>query len=127
MPDAPSRLGAAVEHTLGQLTDDAPASPPPPVSARVSAQDGAIVVTSDGATITVELTEPLRLDATRLAAELTRAANAALEQARAAFLTQLDDAPAGPTSLAGLGEELAAAYDAELRALDARIDRLAPQ
>lgn len=127
MPHEPSPLSAAARETLSGLTDITTAALPEPCTARISAQDGAIVVISDGASVTVELTHPIRLDAARLSEEITKAANEALEQARTQMWERDDGSPGAATSLTELGSRLVDAYDAELRDLDERIDRLAGQ
>lgn len=122
----PSPLSAALDETLAGLPEIDVAFAPEPVHARASRHEGAIVVSSDGTGIRVELSHPIRLDAETLADELTSAANEALAEAQSQVLAAI----AGPGGadlgrIRQLGSELGAAYDAELRQLDARIARMA--
>lgn len=119
VPEQP--LSDAVARTLdaAQATVDAP---PEPARVEVARHEGALSVVSDGATVEIRLTDPVRLDAARLSEELTAMCNEALAKARDEVL-----AGTGTTAvdLQRLSDELTHGLDAQLRELDERIERLA--
>lgn len=123
----PTPLPAAVDGLFDRLAQaETPRSDFEPVEVRVSSQDGAIVVTSDGTRVHVELSDPIRLDAATLSEELNAAVNDALAGAQERALEQLDHAqPPDGAGLAALGRELVDAYRAEMQALDERIAKVA--
>ncbi|WP_297750530.1 hypothetical protein [uncultured Tessaracoccus sp.] len=122
-----SPLSATVERVLSNQESELPTELPEPASVRVERHAGAVAVTSDGRTVTVELMSPLKLTAPELAEALTQAANEALQQAHEQFMSELAAADGGSSleSMAALGAELREAYDAEWKALDERIDKVA--
>ena len=122
-----SSLSATVERVLSNQEGELPIELPEPASVRVERHAGAVAVTSDGRTVTVELQSPLKLTASELAEALTQATNEALRQAHEQFMSELAAADGGSSleSMAALGVELREAYDAEWKALDERIDKVA--
>lgn len=122
-----SSLSATVERVLSNQESELPTELPEPTSVRVERHSGAVAVISDGRTVTVELQSPLKLTASELAEALTQATNKALRQAHEQFMSELAAADGGSSleSMAALGVELREAYDAEWKALDERIDKVA--
>lgn len=122
-----SSLSATVERVLSNQEDELPAELPEPTSVRVERHSGAVAVTSDGRTVTVELQSPLKLTASELAEALTQATNEALQKAHEQFMSELAAADGGSSleSMAALGAELREAYETEWKTLDERIDKVA--
>lgn len=129
MSNTESALSATVERVLNAQLDEPPTELPEPASVRVERHSGAVAVSSDGRTVTVELKSPLKLTAPELAEALTQATNEALQKAHEQFMSELAAADGGSPfeSMAALGAELREAYDAEWKALDERIDKVAAQ
>lgn len=129
MSNTESALSATVERVLNAQLDEAPVELPEPASVRVERHSGAVAVSSDGRTVTVELKSPLKLTAPELAEALTQATNEALQKAHEQFMSELATADGGSSfeSMAALGAELREAYDSEWKALDERIDKVAAQ
>lgn len=121
----PAALPRAVDNMLSHMAGlgDIPA-PPAPVTVRVSRHEGALVVTSDGTNVSVELTDPIRLGAEELGKELTSAINEANEQAREQLLKVFESTP-GMAEMGTLSQELVSAYEEQMRELDERIAKVA--
>lgn len=120
VPEQP--LSDAVARTLDAIASATIDTPPEPVRVEVIRHEGALSVVSDGATVEIQLTDPVRLDAARLAEELSAMCNEALERARDEALAGTDGAP---VDLRRLSDELTHGLDQQLRELDERIERLA--
>lgn len=127
MSNTESALSATVERVLSNQEGELPTELPEPASVRVERHAGAVAVTSDGRTVTVELQSPLKLTAPELAEALTQATNEALQKAHEQFMNELAAANGGSSleSMAALGAELRDAYNAEWKTLDERIDKVA--
>lgn len=127
-PHESSALSRAVDHTLASAASASLPEVPPPAEVTVSRHEEAIVVRSDGTSVAIELSEPLRLGAAELAEELSGAINEALQEAQIQSMAQIESVPelgALQRELDSLREELTSAYDDELRGIDARIAKLA--